>query len=105
MKNYFSENLKSLAKLYTQKDIAIKTKASPASITNYINGQTEPSLPFIMALKQSFDINIDDFLFKPIDFAMVDGFTNSKFNRFSGNYIFYYYDTSAYKGSANLYIK
>ena len=68
--NYFSSNLRRLAEEYSQKKIAEDTKVSPASINNYINKDSEPSIYFLMALKKAYGINIDDFLFKPLSGAI-----------------------------------
>lgn len=104
MENYFSINLKKLAQQQTQKSIALKTGVSQSSITNYINNTSEPSLNFLMQLKEHYGINIDDFLLKNLTFNN-SSLLNTYNERFIGNYIIYYYDTSAYKGNSNVYTK
>ena len=104
MENYFRINLKKLAQQQTQKSIALKTGVSQSSITNYINNTSEPSLNFLMQLKEHYGINIDDFLLKNLTFNN-SSLLNTYNERFIGNYIIYYYDTSAYKGNSNVYTK
>ena len=103
--NYFSTNLKKLAEMYSQKKIAEDTKVSPASINNYINKDSEPSIYFLMALKQAYGINIDDFLFKPLAGAKKQETIDETQERFIGNYMIYHYDTSAYKGRVSNFAK
>jgi len=103
--NYFSANLKKLAEIYSQKKIAEDTKVSPASINNYINKDSEPSIYFLMGLKQAYGINIDDFLFKPLDSKQRAEHLPDGYERFLGNYMLYHYDTSASKGQASTYAK
>lgn len=103
--NYFSQNLKKLAERYSQKKIAEDTKVSPASINNYINKDSEPSIYFLMQLKNAYGINIDDFLFKPLSTNYKDESLPEGYERFIGNYMIYHYDTSAYKGRVSNYAK
>lgn len=103
--NYFSSNLRRLAEEYSQKKIAEDTKVSPASINNYINKDSEPSIYFLMALKKAYGINIDDFLFKPLSGATKAIERNEANDRFIGNYMIYHYDTSAYKGRVSNFAK
>ncbi len=105
MQTYFSSNLKKLAQQYSQKQIAEDTLMSPASITNYINQTSEPSMYFLMQLKKVYNINIDDFLFKDLNPNSGKDVTERNHQRFGGNYLIYYYDSSPYKGSSNLYTK
>lgn len=100
MTSKFQENLKSLSKQYTQRYIAEKTGFSQSSINNYISGASEPSIQFLIALKDGFGINIDDFLFS--DFEKHD---NTYFEKFIGNYIVYYYNNTSYKGEVHTNIK
>lgn len=92
----FQKNLKVLASQYTQKYIAEQTGFSQSSINNYLTKSSEPSIQFLIALKNSFGICIDDFLFAEID-------TDSKENhsRFVGNYMVYYYNNNSYKGEVH----
>lgn len=98
--NKFQENLKILAKNYTQRDIADKTGFSQSSINNYISGVNEPSMQFLVALKDAFGINIDSFLFE--DFVQDE---EVSIDRFVGNYIFYYYNNTSYKGEVHTNLK
>ena len=63
----FQKNLKVLANKYTQKYIAEKTGFSQSSINNYLAKSCEPSIQFLIALKNEFGICIDDFLFSEIE--------------------------------------
>jgi len=103
--NYFSTNLRKLAETYSQKKIAEDTKVSPASINNYINKDSEPSIYFLMALKKAYGINIDDFLFKPLAGTQKQVEHDEVQERFIGNYMIYHYDTSAYKGRVSNFAK
>lgn len=92
----FQKNLKVLADKYTQKYIADRTGFSQSSINNYISKSSEPSIQFLIALKNSFGICIDDFLFSEIDTS-----TEISYDRFIGNYIVYYYNNNSYKGEVH----
>lgn len=92
----FQKNLKILANKYTQKYIANQTGFSQASINNYLTKSSEPSIQFLIALKNAFGICIDDFLFSD----MVTS-TNISYDRFIGNYIVYYYNNNSYKGEVH----
>ena len=100
MASKFQENLKALSKQYTQRHIAEKTGFSQSSINNYISGTSEPSIQFLIALKDGFGIDIDDFLFS--DFEKHD---NKSFDRFIGNYIVYYYNNTPHKGEVHTNIR
>ena len=63
----FRENLRKLAKQYSQKGIADKTGFSQSSINNYLTKNSEPSIQFLISLKNAFGINVDDFLFSGIN--------------------------------------
>ena len=63
MNSMFQENLKKLTKQYTQKGIADRTGFSQSSINNYLSKVSEPSIQFLIALKDAFGISVDDFLF------------------------------------------
>ncbi len=103
VQNYFSVNLKKLAERYSQKKIAEDTRVSPASINNYINKDSEPSIYFLMQLKSAYGINVDDFLFKPLEKAGKSSDLPVDYERFLGNYMLYHYDTSPSKGEASTY--
>ena len=92
----FQKNLKVLANKYTQKYIAECTGFSQSSINNYLTKSSEPSIQFLIALKNAFGICIDDFLFA--DIATQE---QINYDRFVGNYIVYYYNNNAYKGEVH----
>jgi len=96
----FQENLKNLAKQYTQRYIADKTGFSQSSINNYLAGTSEPSMQFLVALKEAFGISIDGFLFT--DFKNHDSIS---YDRFIGNYMVYYYNNNSYKGEVHTNLK
>lgn len=92
----FHKNLKTLADKYTQKYIAQCTGFSQSSINNYITKFSEPSIQFLIALKNAFGICIDDFLFSDIETSK-----EISYDRFIGNYIVYYYNNNSYKGEVH----
>jgi len=92
----FQKNLKLLANKYTQKYIAEKTGFSQSSINNYLTKSSEPSIQFLIALKNSFGICLDDFLFGGISTE-----DEISYDRFIGNYIVYYYNNNSYKGEVH----
>lgn len=92
----FSENLKKIALKFSQKEIALKTGFSQASINNYISGAREPSISFLMALKSAFDFSSDDLLFGNIETK-----DSVACDKFIGNYIVYYYNNTMYKGNVH----
>lgn len=92
----FQKNLKVLASKYTQKYIAEKTGFSQSSINNYLTKSSEPSIQFLIALKNSFGICIDDFLFSEIETE-----NQENYDRFIGNYLVYYYNNNSYKGEVH----
>ena len=96
----FQENLKNLAKQYTQRYIADKTGFSQSSINNYLSGISEPSMQFLVALKEAFGISIDGFLFT--DFK---NHNNGSYDKFIGNYMVYYYNNNSYKGEVHTNLK
>lgn len=96
MTNRFSENLRLLASKFNQKTIAKQTGFSCASVNNYIAGTSEPSISFLIALKNAFGIDIDDFLFR--EYYAKDLIASEKF---LGNYIVYYYNNTSYKGEVH----
>lgn len=93
---HFQRNLKKLADKYTQKYIADKTGFSQSSINNYITKSSEPSIQFLIALKNAFGICVDDFLFSDIDAN-----EEVSYDRFVGNYMVYYYNNASYKGEVH----
>ena len=92
----FQNNLKVLASKYTQKQIAEKTGFSQSSINNYLTKSSEPSIQFLIALKNAFGICIDDFLF-----AEMQDENQENYDRFLGNYLVYYYNNNTYKGEVH----
>ena len=86
MKNCFSDNLKRLSDQYSQKYIAEMTGFSQSSINNYIYKSSEPSIQFLIALKNAFGISVDDFLFKEYEESI-----NNEKTEYIGNYLLYYY--------------
>ena len=92
----FQKNLKVLANKYTQKHIADCTGFSQSSINNYLTKSSEPSIQFLIALKNAFGICIDDFLFADISTQ-----EQVSYGRFVGNYIAYYYNNNSYKGEVH----
>lgn len=100
MTNFFKDNLKRLADKYTQKYIADKTGFSQSSINNYISKSSEPSIQFLVALKDAFGIDLDGFLFSRYEDNEIEDRS-----RYIGNYLVYYYNNSAYKGEIHTNIK
>ena len=92
----FQKNLKVLANKYTQKHIAEKTGFSQSSINNYLTKSSEPSIQFLIALKNAFGICIDDFLF-----AEIETDNKESYDKFVGNYLVYYYNNRSYKGEVH----
>lgn len=96
MKNLFKENLRELSKIHTQKVIAQKTGFSQSSINNYLTKNSEPSIQFLIALKDAFGINVDDFLFSEFKTKEIQSY-----DRYFGNYLIYYYNNDSYKGEVH----
>ena len=94
--NNFQKNLRVLASKYTQKHIAECTGFSQSSINNYLTKSSEPSIQFLIALKNAFGICLDDFLFSDIQIS-----ETKSYERFVGNYIVYYYNNNSYKGEVH----
>ena len=100
MKSMFQENLKKLAEQYTQKYIAEKTGFSQSSINNYLTKSSEPSIQFLVALKNAFAIDVNEFLFSNYSIS-----EEISYERFLGNYIMYYYNNDSYKGEVHSNLK
>lgn len=100
MKTMFHENLKKLSIQYSQKYIAQKTGFSQSSINNYLSKTSEPSMGFLVALRDAFGISIDDFLFS--DFKIEQ---EQSYDRYMGNYLIYYYNNDSYKGEVHTNLK
>ena len=92
----FQNNLKKLTSKYSQKYIAEKTGFSQSSINNYITKNSEPSIQFLVALKNAFGICVDDFLFSEINTQ-----EDISYDRFIGNYFVYYFNNGYYKGEVH----
>ena len=88
----FQKNLKVLSNKYTQKYIADRTGFSQSSINNYLTKNSEPSIQFLIALKNAFGICLDDFLFSDIDIS-----NEIFYDKFIGNYMVYYYNNNSFK--------
>lgn len=109
MKNYFSFNLQNLIKKnsLSQRSLAESLGISNTAISRYIKGENEPSSTILLNLKEKFNINIDDFLTKKIDFFSVStksatiSFNSNYDEKFIGNYLIYYYNSSFYKGKVD----
>ena len=95
----FQKNLKVLSNKYTQKFIADRTGFSQSSINNYLTKNSEPSIQFLIALKNAFGICLDDFLFADIDIS-----NEISYDKYVGNYIVYYYNNNSYKGEVHVNI-
>ena len=100
MDNYFRTNLKALTDKYSQKEVALKTGFSQASINNYLKKGSEPSIQFLVELKNAYGINLDDFLFTEL---YID--EEKSYDRFLGNYLLYYFNNDCYKGEAHQNLK
>ena len=100
MNNNFQNNLKKLAGKFSQKYIAEKTGFSQSSINNYLTKNSEPSIQFLVALKNAFGICVDDFLFS--DYVSENLVS---YEKFLGNYIVYYYNNDSYKGEVHRSLK
>lgn len=100
MDNFFQDNLKELASRTSQNELAKKTGFSKASISGYISGKSEPSLKFLLALKENFNIDIDSFITQKLS-ENITKTSSVVEDKFVGNYIVYYYDSSIYKGKAS----
>jgi len=96
----FQENLKKLTNRYNQKFIAEKTGFSQSSINNYLTKSSEPSIQFLIALKNAFGVSVDDFLFSEYELE-----EQTSFEQYIGNYIIYYYNNDSYKGEVHTNLK
>lgn len=109
MENFFSFNLQNLIKKngISQRALAEELGVSNTAISRYIKGENEPSVSMLLMLKDNYNINIDDFLTKKIDFFDVQtksatiSFNKNYDEKFIGNYLIYYYNTGFYKGKVD----
>lgn len=99
----FLKNLKNLTSIYTQKEIAEKTGFSASSIANYLSGKSQPSALFLLQLKKVYKIDIDQFLTSEMEIVNFSKEKDYSYKKFIGNYIVYYYNSSAYKGKVGSY--
>jgi len=99
----FSINLNRLIQTenLNQSKLGTELGFSVTSINNYLNDVNDPPVSFLLALKKRFHINIDDFLTKVMqqDIALSQKQTVVSSKKFLGNYMLYFYQSSAYKGS------
>lgn len=102
MENIFITNLKNFLQEQnlTQSQFAKQTGLSNASISNYLSGQSEPSLSFLQKLKTTYNISLDEFLTKPLVLQVKNTLSEQNLTRFIGSYILYFYDSSSYIGRA-----
>ncbi|MCK9575131.1 MAG: helix-turn-helix transcriptional regulator [Clostridia bacterium] len=110
----FTENLKNIMreKSLSQRKLAELTGISVASINNYINRVSDPSIVFLLKLKNAFNISIDSLLTEKLNSNAEQiniNILNSEnkylapatsYRNYLGNYIVYYYDSAAYKGKS-----
>ena len=61
-------------KLAEKKYIAEKTGFSQSSINNYLFKSSEPSIQFLIALKEAFGVSVDDFLFSDFEIEEQNSF-------------------------------
>lgn len=102
MENIFSNNLKNYLKEngITQTQMAKSLGVSVASISNYISGVSEPTLSFLLRLKQVYSIALDNFLTTQSSVEIKQTLESQNLKRFLGNYLIYYFDSSSYIGRA-----
>ncbi len=105
----FNSNLKYILKKndMSQRELSIKTGTSCATINNLINKKSEPSLSFLLKLKEQFGINIDSFVNTDISKAIETRpeMYKSSISKFLGSYIMYFYNSGEYKGKLSSYSK
>jgi len=102
-KSVISINLQKLMKEHglNQSKLSKELGFSVTSINNYLNEVNDPPISFLLSLKKQYSINIDDFLtevtqeelvVKPIQTIVSSA-------KYIGNYMLYFYQSSAYKGA------
>ena len=107
----FNKNLKFIMQKHglTQKELSEKTGISTGTINNYVTKASEPSVNFLLSLKNMYGINLDDFftkeLSKEIQIKPKNELNMEKINRYLGSYIMYFYNSSEYKGKVSAYSK
>lgn len=99
----FSLNLKTLIKdnKLNQSKLSKEIGFSVTSINNYLNDVNDPPIAFLLSLKKQYGINIDDFLTKTVkeDELTHPKHTSVSAEKYIGNYMLYFYQSSAYKGA------
>ena len=99
----FSQNLKKLIKdnELNQSKLSKEIGFSVTSINNYLNDVNDPSVSFLLSLKKQYGINIDDFLTKTTeeDVSLKQKYSVVNAEKYIGNYMLYFYQSSAYKGA------
>ena len=99
----FSSNLKKLIKdnALNQSKLSKELGVSVTSINNYLNEVNDPPVSFLLALKKQYGINIDDFLTKAVEDSIMQKQKYASVNseKYIGNYMVYFYQSSAYKGA------
>ena len=114
IRNLFATNLKNLMDNHalSQRKLAELTGISVASINNYLNKVSDPSVYFLLRLKDVFNISLDSLLSEKFSVIVKPENANilnsedkyiasaTSYRNYVGNYIVYYYDSSAYKGKA-----
>ncbi len=109
LNSMISQNLKKLIARegLTQKELAEKLGIAAASMTDYCKGRRTPNIEFFVALKNLYDISIDDFLTKNIQPSAADLSPREFYmdpnqlitcRKYCGSYFVYYFDTGKYKG-------
>jgi len=107
----FNKNLKFIMQKHglTQKELSEKTGISTGTINNYVTKSCEPSVNFLLSLKNMYGINLDDIftkeLSKEIQIKPKNALNMEKIDRYLGSYIMYFYNSSEYKGKVSAYSK
>ncbi|MCR5328779.1 MAG: helix-turn-helix domain-containing protein [Saccharofermentans sp.] len=110
IKAIVASNLKNLIKQNktTQKELALKTDITPATMSDYCKEARIPSVSFLVRLKKLYGIDIDEFLTKRTGDANrpyveisrpSDMDSGTTYEKYCGIYMIYYFDTGRYKGS------
>jgi transcriptional regulator with XRE-family HTH domain len=99
----FSINLNKLMQIenYNQSKLSRELGFSITSVNNYLNDVNDPPVSFLLSLKKKFHINIDDFLTKVSEDENLikTKQTIVSAQKYAGNYMLYFYQSSAYKGA------
>lgn len=99
----FSKNLNKLIKEQGLNQLKLSKILgfSVTSINNYLNDVNDPPVSFLLNLKKQYNINIDDFLTKisEEELTIKDLQNTVSAKKYKGNYMLYFYQSSAYKGA------